>query len=171
MPKNKHTITMLGIDPGSSRIGYSVITDTPHMTVKAAGSIEIKPGEAPEKLRELKRHLAHVIKKYRPNALSVETLFFSKNKKTALAVAEARGVILLTAAEYNLPVSEFSPTSIKKIIGGHGASDKRALARFAERLLNIKLPSSPDDISDAVAIALAGILSTPFNTRTSNPRM
>ena len=157
---------ILGIDPGHSRIGYGIISTRSDITLIDAGVIEIASKEMSKKLFELARRLSILIKKHRPDLLALETLFFSKNKTTALRVAEARGVILLIAAQNNIAVRELNPMSVKKIIGGHGTSDKASLARFIERLLNTKLPKGPDDISDAVAIALAGALSFPLDPHT-----
>jgi len=152
---------ILGIDPGNSRIGYGIIADTPRIILQDAGLIEITPKNIGGKLEELHIQLSRLIKKYKPDLLALETLFFSKNKTTALQVAEARGVILFTAYTHTLPVCELNPMSIKKTISGSGSADKQTVARVIERLLQTKLPAGPDDISDAVAIALAGLLRSP----------
>lgn len=159
-------VKILGIDPGHSRIGFGFITDKPSFKVIDAGVIEIKPDDMPKKLLELVKAMRRLLKKYRPDVVAVETLFFSKNRKTALAVAEARGVILLAAEESGCMVREFNPLEVKRVVGGYGNIDKTSLCRVIELLLKTKLPKGPDDLSDAVAIALAAALTSPLNQHT-----
>ena len=149
---------ILGIDPGTSRIGYALVTTHPKFALKKAGVIEIPKEDHARKLAKLRAEIKKLICAWTPDLLALETLFFSKNRKTALTVAEARGVILASAAEAHLTVRELNPTSVKRIVGGHGGSEKAALTRVMERLFGFKIPKGPDDISDAAAIALAAAL-------------
>jgi crossover junction endodeoxyribonuclease RuvC len=97
------------------------------------------------------------IRTHAPKSLAIETLFFSTNKKTALAVAEARGAVLACAGAHALPVLEFSPGQVKLAVTGHGAADKSAIARMIPHLITLPTKKRKDDELDAIAIAIAGL--------------
>lgn len=153
---------IVGIDPGHSRIGYGIISDRPTITLREAGIIEPRARTLDNKFLELHQKLSDIIRRHKPHSIYLETLFFSKNKKTALAVAEARGVIRLTSAEAKIPLHEISPMTVKRLVGGSGAADKLMLMRVLEHIFHIAVPKGPDDISDAIAIAVAGALHNPL---------
>ncbi len=155
---------ILGIDPGTSRIGFGLISDGTPIKLIRAGLFEVPRSPTPEKLSFLGTALKRLLKKERPDIVALETLFFSKNRTTALAVAEARGVILLVAQEEQIAIQEVNPMTVKRIIGGYGRALKTSLAKVLERLLHTTLPKGPDDISDAVAIALTALLTAPLDT-------
>jgi len=158
-PKNQ---TILGIDPGYGRIGIAVIEKTKN----GECLIHSECFETNSKLSHPKRlllvgeKLAEIIKKYQPQKIAIETLLWSKNVKTAMQVAEARGVILFLAAKYNLLICEYNPNQIKLAITGYGKSDKKQIINMVEKLIKIKPLTGKqkrlDDEYDAIAIALTG---------------
>lgn len=149
---------ILGIDPGTSIIGYAFIEKQgADLTLREADAIRIPPIDAKaRRLAELHQKLTALIKKERPDTIAVEKLFFSKNQKTAFDVAEARGVILSTAALAKIPVSEYTPLEVKMAATGYGKADKRQVREMARAILKLKEVPRLDDITDAMAIAIAG---------------
>jgi len=147
-------MVILGIDPGTTRIGYGVIEKNNGLKLVDYGVIEIRSGDQKSKLLKLSQELRKLIKKYKPVEAGIEKLYFSKNQKTALAVAEARGVIMLTLAEAGLPISEFGPNEIKSAVAGYGASDKEAVRKMVALTLKMSEVRGLDDASDALAIAI-----------------
>ncbi len=157
---------ILGIDPGYGRIGIAVIEKGGGVPTspKLRGTKEkLLHSECfeisakishPERLLALGNKVAKIIKKYKPDHVAVETLLFSKNQKTALQVAEARGVILLEAARKNILVREFNPNQIKLAITGYGKSDKKQVTSMVEKLIKMSSKKRLDDEYDAIAIAL-----------------
>lgn len=147
---------ILGIDPGTSAVGYAILQ---YAKLKpkliSAGLIPIKTKEAPSRLRELFGGLQKIIKSARPDAVAVERLFFFKNQKTALAVAEARGAILLTISLAQLKIHEYTPLEIKKTVTGDGRADKQQLKKMIRLLLKETRDfKAGDDTYDAIAVAL-----------------
>lgn len=143
-----------GIDPGYERLGVAVLEDA-HVLYSTC--IETKRSDTlSERLASLGRELESVLKEYSPDTLAIETLFFSKNKKTALSVAHARGVILYLAEILNIPVVEYSPQSIKIAVTGHGAADKVQVISMLHKLLTLPDTETKrlDDEYDALAVAL-----------------
>jgi len=147
-------MVILGIDPGTVRVGYGCINKDSGLTMIACGVVgDIKKSRV-DRLHHIGNEIKRLIKTYNPDVVSVEKVYFSKNKKTALSVAEARGVILFVAREMSVPVLEFTPTDIKRVVAGDGRSDKTALAKIVEITLGEKNIKGPDDVSDALAIAI-----------------
>lgn len=147
---------ILGIDPGTTAIGYAVLESGMPPRLVDAGLIPITAHDTAERLAELHRGLSRLIARAKPDVMAVEKLFFAKNAKTAMAVAEARGAILLTAALTRVSVYEYAPVEIKKIVTGNGAADKKAV----QKMVALTLPETKglrarDDVFDAIAIALA----------------
>jgi crossover junction endodeoxyribonuclease RuvC len=151
---------ILGIDPGLARTGYAILkketSDIPRLL--SCGCINTAVGRAEaERLLEIKQDLAKLIKKWKPDALCIELLFFAANAKTAMSVGQARGVILVTAAEYKLRIIELTPLQVKIAATGYGKADKGQVQRMIVKLLNLKKIPKPDDAVDAAAIAWAGL--------------
>lgn len=145
---------ILGIDPGTHRIGYGVIETGPKPVLLACGTLEPK-GQAGEQLAALRTAISALIKKWRPDRAALERIFFGKNRKTALRVAEARGVILEAFASHQLHTDEFAPAEVKRLVAGDGGAAKSGVARMVRLTLDIpRLPKS-DDAVDAIAIALS----------------
>lgn len=147
---------ILGIDPGYERLGIAVIdTSTRKATLLFSECFTTPKSYAHhDRLRLIADHLNEVIQTYKPEQASIETLFFSTNKKTALAVAEARGAILLTCSHLGLIIREFLPAHIKVAIAGHGRADKKQMMAMVPRLVEITKHIETDDEFDAIAIAL-----------------
>lgn len=145
----------LGIDPGTNRIGFGAISKKNNaLTCLKYGVIEIGALAAGKRLLILEKKLAGLFKEIQPDVVGVEKLFFSKNQKTAMSVAEAKGVILLAAEKAGIPVREFSPTTVKQRICGYGATDKKGVIKLIQLFLGIEKFDSLDDAADALAIAI-----------------
>ena len=144
---------ILGIDPGTTRIGYGVIK-------KAGGALKsldygvIEPGRGDSRFRNLETKLNFLIKKYKPQIAGVEKIFFSKNKKTAISVAEYRGIILFILNKNAVKTLEFTPNDIKSAVTGSGKSDKKIVSRYVCLTLGLRRVLGYDDAADALAIAI-----------------
>ncbi len=148
--------TILGIDPGTNRMGYGAIrTEGSKIIILDYGVIELAKGQGPHKLLELSNSLSEIIERISPDTISVERLFFSNNQKTALQVAEARGAIMVAAARSGAKIIEITPNEVKSTVAGYGSADKKAVMKMVQLILGIKDFKSIDDASDALAIALA----------------
>jgi len=141
---------VLGIDPGSKRIGYGLIEKTGGKLKLIEANLLVHP----KNLLEIKNQVSFLIEKFSPESLAVEKVFFSKNQKTALEVSEARGVIILSALEKNLPIREFTPNEVKSAVAGYGLANKKAVAKMVRLTLNEPTLKVIDDVSDALAIAI-----------------
>jgi len=149
---------ILGIDPGTRRIGYGIVrTEFADVHFVAAGILEIKDKtDDVSALLETKRGIDALIKKYKPDAVAIEKLYFAKNQKTALSVAQARGVILLAACEKGIAIKEFSPNEVKLGVAGYGFADKKAMLKMVQLTLRAPNLKLIDDAIDALAIAIMG---------------
>lgn len=147
---------ILGIDPGTGRIGWGIITHERGVdTYLDCGCFETKANsELPERLLKIHDFLQDLIKKEKPDALAVESLFFEKNAKTAIDVAAARGVILLAGQQAHLPVFQYTPLQVKSSLTGYGKADKSQVQFMVSKVLHLKEKIKQDDAADAVAIAL-----------------
>ena len=153
---------ILGIDPGTAILGWAAIKKNTagNVTLIAAGAIRPGALDASIRLLEIHKTLLKLIDIHRPEIVAIEKIFFSKNIKTALRVAEARGVILLTAALKEIRVCEYAPNEVKLAVTGYGKADKRQVKEMMKILL--KKPEMPalDDITDAMAIAFTALGAT-----------
>lgn len=149
---------ILGIDPGTAIIGYALVEKRgADLILREADAIRIPPiGHKAERLAMLHKKLTALIKKLHPDMIAVEKLFFLKNQKTAFDVAEARGVILSTAALAKIPVSEYTPLEVKMVSVGYGKADKNQVREMVRAILKLKEVPRLDDVTDAMAIAVAG---------------
>ncbi|HOZ36450.1 MAG TPA: crossover junction endodeoxyribonuclease RuvC [bacterium] len=155
---------ILGLDPGYARAGWGFIRQEKNILQPVAfGCLETtKQLSHPERLQKLQAELKKIIIKHRPDALAIEELFFFKNLKTALQVAESRGVILATAFDCHLPVYEFTPLQIKQAITSYGRADKNQIQQMVKLILGMKEIIQPDDAADAAAIAITCAHSLPL---------
>jgi crossover junction endodeoxyribonuclease RuvC len=146
---------ILGIDPGSRRLGYGVIAHSgiTDMLIEA-GVLGMKGRDDIASLKEIKEGLDAVIKKHRPDYISIEKLFFSKNQKTAMAVAQARGIAIAATLHANIRIVELSPNEIKIGVTGYGHADKKAVSKMVRFILREPELAVIDDASDALAAAL-----------------
>ena len=148
---------IIGIDPGYAITGWGVIESKPALRAVEYGAIFSEAGLTPgERLSILYRNIVEVLNNHNPDAAVIENLFFSNNKKTAAEVYQARGVLLLALTQHVSRILEISPVSIKQAVSGSGRAKKGDVLRMVRRLLNIEEKISPDDISDALAGAIAG---------------
>jgi len=150
------SLIILGIDPGLADTGFGVIEKTGNkIKTLDYGSIKTQakvPDE--DRLLIIKNQLSALIKKYRPDYIAVEKLFFAKNVKTALAVAQARGVVILCAGEYCLKLHEYTPLQVKMALTSYGKADKKQVQQMIKVVLGLKEIPKPDDAADALAIAV-----------------
>lgn len=148
-------LRILGVDPGTARIGWAIVTDQ-STTLHSIeyGCITTPQKETAEiRLKLLFEEFVSIIKKYSPDVVSVEDLFFETNAKTAIAVGQARGVILLASALSHLLVASYSPVTIKNTICGSGNATKAQIGKMVQRIFHLKKIPTPDDTCDALAIA------------------
>jgi len=149
---------ILGIDPGIATTGWGLVEKQGNKFALVDFGTITTPACDPHSARlvELHEKLNQVIKKYSPAVVAVEELFFAKNVKTAIAVGQARGVILLTVKENHLPLLEFTPLEVKQAITGFGRATKKQIQNMVKILLGLKVIPRPDDAADALAIAICG---------------
>lgn len=147
---------ILGIDPGLADTGYGLITkEKNQLKLIAYGSIKTKRLiSIANRLVEIQKDLETIIKKYQPTAAAVEELFFYNNVKTAFAVGQARGVILMTLFSHGLEPREFTPLAVKRAVTGYGQADKKQIQQMVKIILNLKNIPRPDDAADALAVAI-----------------
>jgi len=152
---------MLGIDPGYDRLGISIVEKSPETSKETVIFSECfetdKALEITERLHKVGVRVQEVIDEHKPTALSLETLFFNNNQKTAMAVAGARGIILYVAKENGCQIFEYHPQEIKVAVTGYGKSDKTAVTSMVRQLVANCPPKAKDDEYDAIAIALTGL--------------
>ena len=157
----------LGFDPGTARLGYGVITNDPDPRAIDYGIIATD-AELPmaQRLVEIHEAVTELIEIFRPDAVAVERLFFAQNVSTAMTVGQARGVILLAAAQRGLPVAEYAPSEVKQAVVGYGKADKRQIQEMVRIMLGLETVPRPDDAADALAIAICHVQVAPFRERT-----
>ena len=150
---------VLGIDPGTTRIGFGVIRARGNTLQPLEHGVISNAGrDRAYDFKNTTRALTALVEKYKPTVASVERLFFSKNKKTALSVSEMRGIILLALANHSIPVREFTPLQVKQHICNYGLADKKQVQKMVRLLLNLKEEVMQDDAADALALAICGAL-------------
>jgi len=160
----------LGIDPGTASLGYGFVREHQDGTLEALrfGVIRTRAGTAmPERLFNIYQELGRLIAEFEPDRAGVEELFFSRNVTTAMTVAQARGVVLLTLQSAGLPVAEYKPNMVKQAVTGYGGADKSQMQEMVRLLLNLEAVPKPDDAADALAVAITDIHS--YRLRTVHP--
>jgi crossover junction endodeoxyribonuclease RuvC len=157
---------VLGIDPGTAITGYGLVGEEKGQAVALAYGAITTPSDLPlpDRLKLLQRDLAILIDQYHPDQSAVEQLFFNKNVRTALAVGHARGVVLLTLAQGNVPIYEYTPLQVKQAVTGHGRADKAQVQQMVTLLLGLNKVPKPDDVADALAIAICHLHSARLMT-------
>lgn len=147
---------IIGIDPGYAIVGYGVIEyKKSHFTTLDYGAV-ITYAEQPyeQRLLTIYEDLCSLFTIHKPEAVAIERLFFTTNQKTAIAVAQARGVIILAATINNIKVYEYTPLQVKQSVVGYGKAEKKQVQEMTKRLLNLKEIPKPDDTADALAVAI-----------------
>ena len=149
---------VLGIDPGTAALGYGIVDSTAGRVREVDhGCLETSPDVTlPERLLAIHALVDELLASHRPDLLAVERLFFSRNVQTAFGVGQARGVVLLAAAQHGVPVREATPNEVKSAIAGYGAADKEQVQRMVQMVLGMSERPRPDDAADALAIAVWG---------------
>jgi crossover junction endodeoxyribonuclease RuvC len=156
----------MGIDPGLSETGWAVVESRPTEKLLASGVIRTAAGTPlPERLRSIHEELSGLIGTHRPASVAVEDMFFTGAAATIRGTLEARGVILLAASSAALPISEYHPRTVKLALTGSGGAAKLQVRRMVERLLRLDKPPKPNDLSDAIAIALCHLRFSRRKTR------
>lgn len=175
---NHKSITILGVDPGSARIGYGLIEKTgAQLTLRTTGVIEIKEKESGAQLLLLARAYTKLLKKYKPDVIGIEKLFFTNNIKTGIKVAQSRGLLIYLSlihlqsfkiknSKFEISLTEFTPQQIKQAVTNYGGADKKAVARMVSLLLKTPHLKELDDATDALAIALCAANYIPQNPDT-----
>ncbi len=154
----KKSKIILGIDPGFADMGYGLIkSEKNKLECLDYGSIKtFKTLSLSERLEQIEHELVKIIQKYHPDRAVVEELFFCTNVKTAIAVGQARGVILLTLIKNKIPLIECTPLQVKQAVTGYGKADKKQVQQMVRIILGLKETPKPDDASDALAMAICG---------------
>lgn len=147
---------ILGIDPGLAIIGWGVIEyQSSKFHTVAYGALRTPAGiPTEERLALIFQGMQELLKTYRPDVMSVEELFFNTNITTGIRVAEARGVILLSARLAGVPMQEYTPLQVKQAVVGYGRAEKNQVIAMITRILGLKEPPKPDDTADALALAV-----------------
>jgi crossover junction endodeoxyribonuclease RuvC len=156
---------ILGIDPGIGRTGWGVVeVQNAQCKVQNFGCIETPAGmEVEKRLQLLYEQLNTIIKAEKPDCLAIEDLFFNTNVKTAIVVGEARGIALLVASQYKLPVSVYTPSQVKMSLTGYGKAEKGQVGQMVKLILKLEKIPKPDDTADALAIAITHAFSYKVN--------
>jgi crossover junction endodeoxyribonuclease RuvC len=151
-------VIVLGIDPGTAALGYGIVESSRgRLREVDHGCLVTSPDTAlPERLLAIHALVDELIALHSPRIVAIERLFFSKNVQTAFAVGQARGVVLLAAAQHRIPVVEATPNEVKSAIAGYGAADKEQVQRMVQLVLGMAELPRPDDAADALAIAVWG---------------
>ncbi len=161
----KHSVTILGIDPGTALVGWAVLRDNQgRVEALAYGHIATSPKlSLAARLAEIARDLRGIIREHQPDEAAVEELFFFKNQTTVMPVSQARGAILLTLHELGVRIFEYTPLQVKQALTGYGRADKQQVQLMVKNILGLKEIPKPDDTADAIAIALCHAHSRKIN--------
>lgn len=149
-------LRILGIDPGTATVGWGVIEERGGQLFSIAyGHISTSPkDDSATRLREIEQDLNKILYTYSPNETAVEKLFFFKNQKTIIDVAQARGAILLTLSKEIPTIAEYTPLQIKQALTGYGRAEKNQVQQMVKSVLHLSVVPKPDDVADALAIAI-----------------
>ncbi len=147
---------IMGIDPGFAITGYGIVKyEQNKFSPLEYGAIQTKAGVPfAKRLLKLDKEISLIIEKFKPEAISVEELFFNKNVKTAVAAAHGRGVVLAAAARSGAEVFEYTPLQVKQAVVGYGRAEKSQVQQMVKAILNLSEIPKPDDVADALAVAM-----------------
>ena len=148
---------VMGIDPGTGRMGWAIVEgNRAKQMLVACGCVETKPNTKQSlRLMEIDRSIDELIHEHKPDEAAVESLFYFKNAKTVISVAEARGAIVVALQRAGLSVADYTPLQVKQSVTGYGRADKKQVETMVKNILKLKaLPKQLDDAMDAVAVAL-----------------
>ncbi|OGY64096.1 MAG: crossover junction endodeoxyribonuclease RuvC [Candidatus Harrisonbacteria bacterium RIFCSPLOWO2_02_FULL_41_11] len=153
-------MVILGIDPGSKRVGYGLILSGKNFKLLDYGVLETK-GEPAKSILEISKKVSKLLNKYKPGLAGIEKIYFSKNIKTGIAVAQTRGALMLEIAKRGIPIKELGPNEIKLAVTGYGFADKKAVSKMVAKILNLNNITGYDDASDALATAITAAIKRP----------
>jgi len=157
---------VLGIDPGIERCGWGVLEKNTNISIISYGCIFTSKNDIkPKRLNLLYDSIVSLLKKYKPDSIAMEDLFFNTNAKTAIIVGEARGVIMLAGEKLKIPFSSYPPLEIKMSITGYGRADKEQMQIMVKNILKMKSIPKPDDTADALAVALTHCFVCKFKNK------
>jgi crossover junction endodeoxyribonuclease RuvC len=164
-------VRIFGIDPGSERTGYGCVeTDGSRHHLVACGAITARATDSfPERLLRIHRELAALLTECRPDCVAIENLFHANNVRSALKLGHARGVAMLAAIESGCAVVEYTPAEIKRAVVGYGRAEKQQVAQMIKLLLGLAAVPSPLDATDALAVAICHLHSTPMGRLKAAP--
>ena len=163
MPLQYLMTLALGIDPGTATTGYGLVRLSPDgelVSVKFGVILTPKESTPPVRLEMIYDEMRALLKKHKPDTAAVEKLYFARNVTTALAVGQARGVVMLSIQQAGLEAFEYTPKEIKNAVAGYGGADKRQVQEMVRALLQLDTIPKPDDAADALAVAI-----THLNTK------
>ena len=154
-------VITLGVDPGTALLGFGLVRGDDDPELIDYGVVSTSNADTmPQRLARLYDVIWELIRQHAPDVLAIEQLFFARNVTTALAVGQARGVVLLAAAQHGMPVFEYKPAEIKQTISGYGKADKQQMQEMVRILLRLDDIPRPDDAADALAVALCHVQSS-----------
>lgn len=154
---------ILGIDPGLERIGVGIVQkEGSRLIVLHYGLIQTPRIPLPDRLRLIHEEVVKLVDLHQPDAIATERLLFTVNKTTAMDVAKALGVVLLACSEKGIPWAEYSPPEVKQSVVGNGAADKKQVQFMVQKLLGLQTAPKPDDVADALAIAITHAMRGPI---------
>ncbi len=155
---------VLGIDPGTASTGYGLVRSSgSRLDALGEGVIATRPGVPLERrLADIHARVGELLDTHRPAALAIEELYFGANVRTAFAVGQARGVILLAAGQRGIPSRAYTPQQVKAAVCGHGRAGKDQVARMASQLLGLATPPASDHAADALAVAICDLNRAPL---------
>jgi crossover junction endodeoxyribonuclease RuvC len=147
---------VLGIDPGTATTGWAIVEEIKkNPRLVACGCVNTSKFDSDaDRLVEIGRDIASLIKKYKPDEAAIEDIFFFKNLKTAITVAQARGVTLYELKRNKMPIEHYTPLQVKQALTGYGRADKNQIQLMVKNILKLKSVPKPDDAADAIAIAI-----------------
>lgn len=157
---------ILGIDPGYAIVGVGVIEyNGQRFKTLEYGAITTPAGiPFPERLQMIYEQMQEILMLYKPEAMAVEKLYFNTNTTTAIDVAQARGVILVSAQQASVPIYEYTPLQVKQAVVGYGRAEKHQVIEMTKKILSLTRTPKPDDVADALAIAICHAHSAPSKT-------
>lgn len=164
---------ILGIDPGVATIGFGVVNaEGTRLRMESYGTITTPAGlPLATRLLQIETDMEQLLRDVKPDEVSIEELFFSKNITTGIAVAHGRGVILCTIEKMQLPVYEYTPMQVKQAVVGYGLAEKRQVMDMTRYLLRLKAVPRPDDAADALALAICHARSATSLLRRADPQV
>lgn len=161
----RNKMIIIGIDPGYAIVGIGVVeyVGNKFRTLEYNAITTLAGMPTVERLKKIYTEMTMYIDKYKPDAVAIEELFFNSNQKTAINVAQARGVLLVAVANKNVPISEYTPLQVKQSVTGYGRADKKQIQSMVKMILGLNVIPKPDDAADALALAICHAHSNKMN--------